>query len=178
MSQNGIYFCYNEIIMAKVYTKKGDEGTTADYSGQRILKDDVVIIVMGKIDALQSSIDAAILEGGAKHKPFLEWVQRKLWQTAGEISCADEKCVIDPITDGDLEKLEAYIDALGEPPKRFIRFNTKRSIAYNEARIRCRDLETSLVKLLRDKKVRPAAYAWLNRLSSLFFMLSYTTSKM
>jgi ATP:cob(I)alamin adenosyltransferase len=163
--------------MGKVYTKKGDEGTTADYSGRRIPKDDIVIVAMGKIDALQSAIDAAVLEGGAKHKPFLQWVQRKLWQTAGEISCADEKCVIDPITDGDLEKLEQYIDALGDPPHAFIRFNTKKSIAYNEARIRCRDLETFLVKLLRERKVRPAAYAWLNRLSSLFFMLSYITSK-
>ncbi len=163
--------------MAKVYTKKGDQGTTANYSGTRVPKDDPLILVMGKIDALQSSIDAAVLEGGKKHKPFLEWVQRKLWQTAGEISCADEKCVIDPITDGDLEKLEQYIDGLGEPPRQFIRFNTKKSIAYNEARIRCRDLETFLVKLLRDEKVRPIAYAWLNRLSSLFFMLSYTTSK-
>lgn len=163
--------------MRKVYTKKGDAGTTADYSGRRVPKDDPLIIVMGKIDALQSAIDAAILEGGAKHKVFLEWVQRKLWQTAGELSCADEKCVIDPVVESDLEKLEAYIDALGESPQHFIRFNTKKSIAYNEARIRCRDLETSLVKLLRDEKVRPIAYAWLNRLSSLFFMLSYTTSK-
>lgn len=164
--------------MTKVYTKKGDEGTTADFSGKRVPKDDPTIIVMGKIDSLQSSIDAAVLEGGAEHKPFLEWVQRKLWQTAGEISCADEKCVIDPITDDDLVKLEEYVDALGEPPKKFIRFNTKKSIAYNEARIRCRELETFLVKLFREKKVRPAAYAWLNRLSSLFFMLSYTTSDM
>lgn len=162
--------------MTKVYTKKGDEGTTADFSGKRVPKDDPMIIVMGKIDSLQSAIDVAVLEGGADHKSFLEWVQRKLWQTAGELSCADEKCVIDPVTDGDLVTLEEYIDALGESPKQFIRFNTKKSIAYNEARIRCRDLETSLVKLLREKKVRPAAYAWLNRLSSLFFMLSYTTS--
>ncbi len=162
--------------MHKVYTKKGDEGTTADFSGKRVPKDDVTIVVMGKIDSLQSAIDAAALEGGEAHKPFLEWVQRKLWQTAGEISCADEKCVIDPITDADLVKLEEYIDALGEPPQKFIRFNTKKSIAYNEARIRCRDLETFLVKLFREGKVRPVAYAWLNRLSSLFFMLSYITS--
>jgi cob(I)alamin adenosyltransferase len=164
-------------IMKKVYTKRGDGGTTADYSGRCIPKDDTVIIVCGKIDALQSAIDLAIFEGGIKHKPFLKWAQRKLWQTAGEISCADEKCVIDPIAEGDLEKLEEYIDSLGEPPHAFIRFNTKKSITYNEARIRCRDLETSLVILLREKRVRPIAYAWLNRLSSLFFMLSYTTSK-
>lgn len=164
--------------MRKVYTKNGDGGFTVDYSNRRIQKDDIVVIVGGKIDALQSAIDLAMLMGEKRHKLFLEWVQRKLWQTAGEISCADEKCVIDPITEDDTDKLEKYIDSLGEPPQKFIRFNSEKSIIYNEARIRCRELETLLVKLLRAKKVRPTAYRWLNRLSSLFFMLGYKASKM
>jgi cob(I)alamin adenosyltransferase len=163
--------------MRKVYTKKGDEGFTVDYAGSKIPKDDIKIIVAGKIDSVQSAIDLAMLKGDKKHTTFLEWVQRKLWQTAGELSCADEKCVIDPVVDKDVTELERYTDSLGEPPQKFVRFNTEQSIIYNEARIRCRELETSLVKLLREKKIRPVAYQWLNRLSSLFFMLAYKTGK-
>ncbi|MDO8495266.1 MAG: ATP:cob(I)alamin adenosyltransferase [bacterium] len=159
--------------MDKIYTKKGDRGFTADYSGRRIPKDHILVITGGKIDTLQSAIDLAILKSAKKHKLFLGWIQRKLWQTAGEISCADETCIIDPITAEDINRLEKYIDSLGKPPQKFIRFDTEKAIIYNEARIRCRELETFLVKLLRAKKVRPLAYQWLNRLSSLFFMLSY-----
>ena len=165
-----------ESVMRKIYTKKGDNGFTTNYADQRMAKDNITVVVSGKIDALQSSIDLAILKCESKHKTFLEWVQKKLWQTAGEISCADEKCVIDPITEKDIGKLEKYIDSLGESPQKFIRFNTETSIIYNEARIRCRELETVLVKLLRTGKVRPTAYRCLNRLSSLFFMLSYKAS--
>ncbi len=160
--------------MRKAYSGTGDEGITSDYAGNRIPKDDLIVVVGGKIDAVQSAIDSAILKGD--HKEFLDWVQRKLWQTAGEISCADDKCVIDPITEEDNKKLENFIDSFGEPPNKFIRFNTEKSITYNEARIRCRELETVLVKLLRENKIRPTAYRWLNRLSSLFFMLSYKES--
>src|SRR3989304_688580 len=163
--------------MEKLYTKAGDEGFTKDYSGKRIPKDDIRIVAAGKIDSLQSAIDLLILNSGGETKKILEEIQKKLWQTAGEISCADESCVVWPVEEKDLEMIEKFTDSLGEPPNKFVRFNTLESINYNEARIRCRELETFLVKLLREKQIRPVAYKWVNRLSSLFFMLSYKSSK-
>src|SRR3989304_7373955 len=163
--------------MRKAYTKAGDEGFTKDYSGKRIPKDDIRIVVAGKIDSLQSAIDLLILKSTGKTKKVLEEIQKKLWQTAGEISCADKLCVVWPIEEKDLEMIEKFADSLGEPPKKFVRFDTLKAICYNEARIRCRELETFSVKLLREKQIRPVAYKWINRLSSLFFMLSYKSSK-
>jgi cob(I)alamin adenosyltransferase len=163
--------------MRKAYSKAGDQGYTKDYSGKKLAKDDLVIVVGGKIDSLQSCIDMAILQEKGKNKEILELVQRKMWQTAGEISCADEKCVIDPVTQKDLDDLEDFIDSFGEPPQKFIRFNTHEAILLNECRIRARELETFLVKLLRRKKIRPEVYAYLNRLSSLFFIIAYKKTK-
>ena len=163
--------------MRRAYTKSGDEGYTKDYSGKRIPKDNIKIVVAGKIDSLQSSIDLLILNSKGRTKEVFNEVQKKLWQTAGEISCADKTCVIWPVVEEDLKRIEEFTDSLGKPPKKFVRFNTLKSVNYNEARIRCRELETYLVKLLRKKQLRPIAYRYINRLSSLLFMLAYKESK-
>jgi len=161
--------------MGKVYTSAGDGGFTKDFSGKVFAKDDLMIIVNGKIDSLQSALDMALfLDNG--HKAFLERVQQKLWQACGEIANCPGDCLNAPITDFDLKELEEYIDSLGESPKKFVRFTNPSSIWLNECRIRCRELETSLVKMFRENKLRPEVYRYINRLSSLFFMLGYKSS--
>ena len=158
--------------MAKVYTTNGDMGVTKDYAGKEIAKDDIVILANGKIDFLQSAIDMSMFLS-VEHAPFLKIVQQKLWQASGEIANCDNECLNAPITDVDLKKLEEYVDSLGEPPNKFVRFTNEKSIWFNECRVRCRELETYLVKLLRDGKLRGEVYSYINRLSSLFFMLGY-----
>ncbi len=163
--------------MGKVYTAKGDDGTTADYAGNRVSKDDLMIEVNGKVDSFQSALDMAILLADEKHKTFLNLVQKKMWQISGEVANCPGDCLIDPVTAADLAELETYVDNLGEPPNKFVRFNTQESIWFNECRVRCRELETLLVKMLKDGKLRAENYRYVNRLSSLFFMLGYKSSK-
>jgi len=81
------------------------------------------------------------------------------------------------VKDEDLDKMENFIDSLGEPPNKFVRFDTEKSIFLNECRVRCRELETHLVDPRIKKKLRPVIYRYLNRLSSLFFMMAYKASK-
>lgn len=161
----------------KAYTRKGDLGCTHDYSGKKIPKDDIQIVCWGKVDELQAIIDLAILQSKRKVKKQLNQVQHKLWQTSGEISCSPPQCVIDPVTKEDLTEIEKFIDSLGQPPDHFVRFNTEKAIVLNECRVRCRNLERNLVKMLRKKQIRPVVYKYINRLSSLFFMLAYKKSK-
>lgn len=161
----------------KAYTATGDSGFTADFSGQRLLKDDVVILVNGKIDSLQSAIDMALFLDSGNHKDVLDLVQQKLWQASGEIANCPGECLNAPVTIKDLNFLENYIDSLGEPPKKFVRFRNQNSMWFNECRVRCRELETFLVKLLREGNLRPEVYKYVNRLSSLFFMLGYSSSE-
>ena len=170
-------FRWRHRYMRKAYTKKGDEGYTQDYSGKQLRKDDPVIVTGGKIDSLQSAIDLVLLSAKGKTKTMLDEIQKKLWQSAGELSCGDKSRVMWPVTEKDISALEASIDSLGEPPQKFVRFNTQEAIQYNECRIRCRELETSMVKLLHIKALRPVVYQYINRLSSLFFMLAYKETK-
>ncbi len=162
-------------MVRKVYTALGDSGFTSDFSGLRVLKNDPIIIANGKIDNLQSAIDYVILNDNGTHINFLKKIQQKLWQTAGEIANCSGECINAPITLQDLDELELYIESLGDPPNKFVRFNSKEAISFNECRIRCRDLETSLVGLLRGNGLRSEIYRYINRLSSLFFMLGYKT---
>jgi cob(I)alamin adenosyltransferase len=165
------------MIMRKVYTKRGDEGFTNDYTGKKIPKDSPLIFTLGKLDSLQASIDKVLLKSKLKEKKMLDWIQVKLWQTAGELACADKSKLIDVVSGEDLELLEKYTDSYGEPPKKFVRFDTEKAVDLNECRIRCRELELHIVPLLREGNITPVAYKWLNRLSSLFFIMAYKASK-
>ena len=161
--------------MKRVYTTKGDSGFTKDYAGNQLAKDDLIVLINGKIDSLQSALDMALFLSD-EHSEFLKVIQQKLWQASGEIANCDSECLNAPIIGGDLLKLEEYVDSLGDPPNKFVRFTNEKSIWFNECRVRCRELETFLVKVLREGKLRPEVYRYVNRLSSLFFMLGYKSS--
>lgn len=164
-------------MVTKVYTTLGDSGFTKDFSGKSVLKDSTLILANGKIDSLQSALDMSLILSDEAHKEFLTIVQQKLWQAAGEIANCPGECINAPITLQDLKELESYIDSLGEPPNKFVRFTNEKAVWFNECRIRCRELETNIVKLLRDTSLRPEIYKYINRLSSLFFMLGYIASE-
>ena len=104
-------------------------------------------------------------------------MQKKLWQVSGELFNCDGDCLIWPVKEEDLKEMEEFIASLGETPKKFVRFDTIESIIFNECRVRCRELETHLVKFLKSKKLRPVVYKYINRMSSLFFMMAYKKSK-
>lgn len=156
----------------KAYSGAGDAGFTSDFSGRKLRKDDLRVVIAGKIDWLQGAVDSAILQQDRAGRRRLEAVQKKLWQAAAEISGAGGPALSAPVGEADLAACEDLLDSLGEPPAGFVRFDTPEAIALNECRLRCRELETRLVKLLRAKRLRPAVYAYVNRLSSLFFMLA------
>ncbi|MDP4039192.1 MAG: hypothetical protein Q8P57_01270 [Candidatus Pacearchaeota archaeon] len=160
--------------MGKLYTGNGDSGLTKDFAGNELKKDDLIIQVNGKIDSLQSALDMCIfLCVNEEHRKILNEVQKKLWQVAGEVANCDRDCLIWPVTDSDLQNLEEFIDSLGEPPNKFVRFENEKAIWFNECRVRCRDLERELVKLLGAGKLRGEIFKYVNRLSSLFFILGY-----
>jgi cob(I)alamin adenosyltransferase len=163
--------------MSKLYTGKGDKGNTKNFAGEVFSKDDLLIETLGNVDSLQSAIDLVILdfEGGVLE--FLEEVQKKLWQLSGEIANCPGDCLPWPIKKEDIEKMEEFIDSLGEFPKRFVRFDTKKAIEFNECRVRCRALERKLVGLSKKRKIREELLAYINRLSSAFFMLGFVESE-
>lgn len=157
----------------KVYTKVGDKGTTRKYNGEEVPKDDITIIIGGKIDSVQAAIDTA--EVVLKNKEvisILNNIQTKLWQTAGEISNGNIEKTKEPITEEDITEMESNIDKFNQKIDFFIRFTKETSTRLNEARVRTRDLEISLTPLFREQKVREEVYKYINRLSDLIYVLA------
>jgi len=158
----------------KVYTKTGDEGTTSKYNGERVSKDDPIIILGSKIDFLLGALDSSlVLIKDDEIIKILEAIEKKLWQTAGEISLGTTgKNVTDAVSDSDVKSLEEIIDKFNQKTGFFVRFRKETSIRLNEARLRCRDLEIVLTPRLRKNKIRPIVYKYINRLSDLLYVLA------
>ncbi|MFC1685859.1 ATP:cob(I)alamin adenosyltransferase [Nanoarchaeota archaeon] len=159
--------------MRKAYTRIGDEGYSRNLYGKKVSKGDVSILVEGKLDVLQAALDPAVLQEKGKYRKMLESVQRRLWQVAAQVSCGGKKCSVGGISEREVKDLERFIDLLGEPPQEFIRFRNPRAIVLNECRVRCRELETALFGLLKSKKISKEVFAYINRLSSLLYMMAY-----
>jgi len=158
----------------KVYTRKGDQGNTTRYDGSKIPKDDPVIITVSKVDSLLAALDTAYVSiNNEDIKNIIDGVQKKLWQTAGELSLGGSgKKVVDIIEQSDIDEIEKNIDKYHNDNNFFIRFRTEPSVRLNEARIRCRELEVQLTQPLRENKVRPEVYKYVNRLSDLIYVLA------
>ena len=163
----------------KVYTKKGDKGTTTKYDGQRVDKDDELIVIVSEVDYLLGALDSCVVVLDDKEKiELIESIQEKLWQTAGELSRGSPTAkVTKEISLADIEMIEGQIDKYSKDIKHFVRFRTKESVELNEARLRTRKLEVSLTKLLRENKMREEIYVYINRLSDLLYVLACDEGK-
>ncbi|MCF7871460.1 ATP:cob(I)alamin adenosyltransferase [Candidatus Woesearchaeota archaeon] len=162
----------------KVYTKVGDKGTTRTYSGKEIPKDDPIIIIGGKIDTLQASLDyAKIVLSDTEIIEIIEDVQKKLWQSAGEISQEGTEKLKEPITEENITTLEQNIDKYNQKIDFFIRFSKESSCRLNEARIRTRELEITMTQKHLEGKIRSEVYKYINRLSDLIYVLACKEEK-
>lgn len=157
--------------MAKAYTGKGDTGYTTTFDGRVLSKDHQIIVAGGKLDALLSALDSANYLN-PMYATYLEEISTKLWLISGELSGAAQA-----VKKEDISELEKKIEVYGQPPDQFVRFTNKGSISLNECRVRCREAESALTPLMRTKTITPEFYAYMNRLSSYFFMLAYTVEK-
>jgi len=156
----------------KIYTKVGDEGKTRTYSGQELPKDHAFVHIMGCIDSLLASLDACLIPS-EKHKEPIDTIQSTLWQTAGELSFDGQgKDVKKIVEQEDITFLESYIDENTPDINHFVRFRTEQGVRLNEARVRCRRLERNLAPLLREEKIRPIVFKYINRLSDFLYVLS------
>lgn len=160
----------------KVYTKKGDNGTTSLLSGRRIPKTMPEIRAVGVLDELNSFIGLLRSE---LHNSFelLEDIQWNLFN-AGSIIINDTNVDLPKITQDDIEKLENWMDEMNEELpelKNFIlpKGSTVVSIAHI-CRTICRRAEIEVLecKTLDTFEKFHDITVYLNRLSDLFFVLA------
>ncbi|MCI0494635.1 cob(I)yrinic acid a,c-diamide adenosyltransferase [candidate division KSB1 bacterium] len=161
---------------ADVYTRTGDEGTTALFGGSRIEKDSARVEAYGTIDELCAVISVVkTTEISRRVFDVLTKLQDYCHDINAEIASDEEgiKSLKKRITKEDVSYLENLIDEFdAELPKltHFIVPAVKPSTAFlNLARTVCRRAERRLWALHREHRFNENILVFFNRLADLLF---------
>lgn len=170
----------------KVYTKTGDQGTTALFGGTRVPKDHIRIESYGTVDELNSYIGLVRDQEMNTHfKNILIEIQDRLFTVGAILATPPEKEVMKNgerrlqnlgILESDIELLENEIDAMETtlpPMTHFVLPGGHTTVSYcHIARCVCRRAERLAVHLSHNEPVEPIAIKYLNRLSDYLFVLA------
>lgn len=156
----------------KIYTKKGDQGTT-DLLYKRVKKSDLNIDVIGTIDELNAYLSYAhSLLTNAHVKYILLEIMKDTSSMMHEVASSK----VTNITKEKIIQLEEFIDEFEErmpPLTTFIYFTSDpASAVINIARTVTRKLERKLVLLNEQQNVEENILSYTNRLSDLLFVLA------
>jgi cob(I)alamin adenosyltransferase len=162
----------------RLFTGKGDTGST-DLLGERVGKDDPRIGLIGALDEVTSFIGfARALSGLERSNAWAIEVQRDLYQIMAELAFVDDLRPDAYVLKAErVERLEAMTDQLSEEielPRQFILpGETPSGGAFDVARAVARRAERDAVGLVAaGHALNPEIVRYLNRLSSLLFMLA------
>jgi cob(I)alamin adenosyltransferase len=172
------------VVLNRIYTRAGDDGTTALGTGERRPKYDLRIAAYGTVDELNAVIGLARLHAGgdAGLDAMLARIQNDLFDLGADLSTpgkakgpGGERLAI---VDAQSDRLEREIDELNAglaPLRSFVLPGGNLAAAYlHLARTVARRAERQIVELA-DKpgeSVSAAARKYINRLSDLLFVAS------
>ncbi len=169
----------------KIYTKTGDKGTTALFTGRRVPKHHIRIESYGTIDELNSHLGLLRdQEMDAHSKEMLVLIQEKLF-TMGSILATepdkDKRLKIPRITQEDIALLEKEMDQMNEnlpEMTHFILPGGHTTVSYcHIARTVCRRAERMISYLHENEPVPETLLSYVNRLSDYLFVLARKLSK-
>ena len=166
----------------KIYTKTGDDGTTALFGGERVGKDDLRVEAYGNIDELNSFLGALVdrLEDG-EIKTFNQKLQHILFNIGSVIATVDERMIskLPQILVSDIKIIELEIDryTLGLPPMTHsILPSGHVQVSHAHiCRVIARRAERGLVRLSHHTQINEQvklSIQFLNRISDYFFVLA------
>ncbi|ORY38231.1 hypothetical protein BCR33DRAFT_720934 [Rhizoclosmatium globosum] len=175
----------------KIYTRTGDKGTSALYTGERRSKDDVIFEALGTVDELSSYLGLA--------REFCEDSKNGLEENLEKIQCILQDVGSNCATprnaasvfkrtrtefdvDGALVlELEQWIDKLDEslePLKNFILpSGGKAASTLHVARNICRSAERKIVPLVAEGIADASVGKYVNRLSDYLFTAARFAAK-
>ena len=176
------------VVLNRIYTRTGDDGSTALGSGERRPKYDLRVAAYGTVDEVNAVIGVARLHAAGDHEldPALARIQNDLFDVGADLCMPDKGkgpggARLD-VTDSQVEWLERQIDRLNaelEPLRSFILPGGSAAAAYlHLARTVCRRAERLMVEL-KDRpgeSVTAAAIKYMNRLSDFFFVAARFTN--
>jgi cob(I)alamin adenosyltransferase len=161
----------------RIYTRKGDDGTTGLYFGGRRRKDDPKVDAYGTVDEAQALMGVARAEAerGSELDLLLVALERDLWTAMAELATTPENRhkLSGRLTKERVAQLEGHIDDLKGrfdlPAEFVVPGQTRASAALDVARTVVRRAErASLAVAPEDSQVIP----YLNRLSDLLWTMA------
>lgn len=163
----------------KIYTKKGDKGTTGLIGGTRLPKHHIRIESYGTVDELNSYIGLLrdLITDTALITVLLE-IQDRLFTIGSHLAADPVKSNMElpKLYESDITYLENQIDAMDaqlEPMKSFVLPGGHPTVSHcHIARCVCRRAERLVAHLAENEPVDALIPAYMNRLSDHLFMLS------
>jgi len=179
------------IRITRVYTRGGDQGSTALVGGKRVPKDDRRIEAYGTIDELNAILGLArVFNAEAAAGPvqgrledLLKRLQNQLFDLGSELATPPDGSYegMYRVTAEDVSALETEIDALQQdlaPLNSFVLPGGGKVGAFlHQARTVCRRAERDILRLSREQEIGAFVLPWVNRLSDLLFVLSRWVGK-
>jgi len=173
-------------MATKIYTRTGDDGSTALIGGTRIPKSHLRIETYGTIDELNAYIGlvADVQPEDDAIRKLLREIQDRLFTIGSALACDPEKEIrmsIPDLREDDVTLLEQSIDLMNEvltPMKSFLLPGGHVHVSYcHIARCVCRRAERLCVSMQEQHlPVNKLTIHYLNRLSDYLFILARYTS--
>lgn len=167
------------VVLNRIYTRTGDDGTTALGTGERRKKYDLRISAYGTIDEVNATIGLARLHTEGAVDAMLGRIQNDLFDLGADLCSPDvgkgPGGARLEVTDTQVQRLESEIDTLNAelaPLRSFILPGGHPAAAFlHLARTVCRRAERLMVELAdHGESVSPAALKYVNRLSDFLFV--------
>ncbi|MEM1212229.1 MAG: cob(I)yrinic acid a,c-diamide adenosyltransferase [Planctomycetota bacterium] len=168
----------------KLYTKRGDDGETDLFGGQRVAKDQRRVEAYGSVDELNAALGLAIAAcgsdaGESRVGAVLQGLQHRLFDLGADLATppgTPGAGKVRRIVMEDVEPLEAQIDELDAalPPLRafILPGGTELAARLHVARTVARRAERRVVSLMQAEEVGEPIAKYLNRISDLLFVLA------
>lgn len=166
------------VVLNRIYTRTGDDGTTALASGERRKKYDLRIAAYGTTDEANAAIGIARLHlaGEPELDAMLARIQNDLFDVGADLCLPGSERL--RIIDSQVSRLESEIDFLNKDLKPLSSFvlpgGTPAAAYLHLARTICRRAERLIVELA-DKKgevISAPLIKYVNRLSDFLFVAS------
>ena len=173
------------VVLSKIYTRTGDDGTTALGTGERRPKYDLRVEAYGTVDEANAAIGVArthLPDGQPGLDTMLANIQNDLFDLGADLATPDDggKPDHEPlrVVPAQVARIETDIDRLNaelQPLRSFVLpGGSGAAAALHMARTICRRAERLMVELAAQEpgKVGEAALHYVNRLSDFLFVAS------
>jgi cob(I)alamin adenosyltransferase len=175
------------VVLNRIYTRTGDDGTTALGTGERRKKHDLRIACYGTIDETNAAIGLVRLftADDADIDAMLSRIQNDLFDLGADL-CSPDRGAAGPrlaVTEAQVKRLETEIDHLNAGLASLRSFvlpgGTAAAAHLHLARTVCRRAERLMVELAErpGEEVSPVALKYVNRLSDFLFVASRHTNR-